>query len=54
VVASPWQPFDKAAEAEQMHLLNDVYVEAWRKLAPDMGSYINEVRLPPRCSKPNY
>lgn len=41
-----WQPFDKAQKKQQADLLNDVYVEALRQLAPDTGAYVNEVSLP--------
>lgn len=47
MVGVQWQPFDEAGEKEQMDLLNDVYIEALRQLAPDTGAYVNEVRLPP-------
>ena len=38
-----WPPFNKTAKEIQTHLLTDVYMEALRKLAPDTGSYLNEV-----------
>ncbi len=41
-----WQPFDYAQKDKQTDLLNNVYVEALRQLAPDTGAYVNEVRLP--------
>ncbi len=41
-----WQPFDNAQKVQQADLLNDVYVEALRRLAPETGAYVNEVRLP--------
>jgi hypothetical protein len=41
-----WKPFDAAEKAKQEDLLTNTYVEALRKLAPDMGAYINEVYLP--------
>lgn len=49
MVGVQWQPFDKAGEKEQTDLLNDVYIEALRQLAPDTGAYVNEVSLPSRC-----
>ena len=39
-----WPPLDNTAEKKQRHLLTDVYMEALRELAPDTGSYLNEVR----------
>jgi hypothetical protein len=38
-----WPPFDNAAKAKQENLLTNVYDEALRALAPDMGAYMNEV-----------
>jgi hypothetical protein len=38
-----WKPFDDAEKAKQTNLLNNEYTEALRKLAPDMGAYVNEV-----------
>jgi hypothetical protein len=32
-------------QAQQENLLTNVYIEAFRKLAPDMGAYQNEVGL---------
>lgn len=43
VLTVGWQPFDEKAKEEQETLLNGTYTEALRKLAPDMGAYINEV-----------
>ena len=40
-----WQPFDIAGKAKQEDLLANTRVAALRKLAPDTGAYINEVRL---------
>jgi hypothetical protein len=45
VVGVEWKPFHLAEKAEQEDLLTNTYVEAWRKLAPDTGSYVNEVCL---------
>jgi hypothetical protein len=38
-----WTPFDAAAKAKQENLMTNTYVAALRKLAPDMGAYVNEV-----------
>ena len=38
-----WPFVDSSAEQVQRHLLTDVYMQALRDLAPDMGSYLNEV-----------
>jgi hypothetical protein len=46
VIGVSWDPFDEAEKAKQTDLLNNVYIEALRKLAPDMGAYVNEVSLP--------
>jgi len=43
VLGVQWQPFDNAGKKQQTDLLNNVYTEALRKLAPDMGAYVNEV-----------
>lgn len=45
-----WDPFDNAAKAEQENLLTNTYDAALRKLAPDMGAYMNEVCI---CSRLN-
>ena len=37
-----WQPFDAATKTMQEDLLTNTYVAALRKLAPDMGAYMNE------------
>jgi hypothetical protein len=49
VIGVGWAPFDEAEKAKQTDLLNNVYTEALRKLAPDMGAYVNEVGLPSKC-----
>lgn len=50
-----WQPFNDTQKTQQAALLNDVYVDALRKLAPDTGAYVNEVRLPiARCRLANF
>jgi hypothetical protein len=41
-VSVSWQPFDAAAKAKGEDLLTNTYVAALRKLAPDMGAYMNE------------
>jgi hypothetical protein len=38
-----WAPFDTAAKLQQENLLTNTYVAALRKLAPNMGAYVNEV-----------
>lgn len=45
MVGAYWEPFDLAEKAKQEELLTNTYVEAWRKLAPDTGAYVNEVCL---------
>jgi len=52
VLGVQWQPFDNAGKKEQTALLDNVYTEALRKLAPDMGAYVNEVRN--SCTKLNW
>lgn len=37
-----WQPFDAAAKARGEDLLTNTYVAMLRKLAPDIGAYVNE------------
>jgi hypothetical protein len=49
VIGVSWDPFDEAEKAKQTDLLNNVYIEALRKLAPDMGAYVNEVSFPSKC-----
>jgi hypothetical protein len=49
VIGVGWAPFDEAEKAKQIDLLNNVYTEALRKLAPDMGAYVNEVGFPSKC-----
>jgi hypothetical protein len=46
VVGVQWQPFDNAQKEQETDLLDNVYVEALRQLAPDMGAYVNEVSDP--------
>jgi hypothetical protein len=41
-VAVGWQPFDAATKAKEEDLLTNTYVAALRRLAPDMGAYVNE------------
>lgn len=41
-VSISWQPFDAAVKAKGEDLLTNTYVAALRKLAPDMGAYVNE------------
>lgn len=43
-----WTPQDVSQKTEQVALL-DSYVEGLRLLAPDMGAYMNEVRLGLGC-----
>lgn len=43
VVGVSWAPFDVIGKAKQEGLLTNTYVEAFRRLAPDMGAYVNEV-----------
>lgn len=43
VLGTRWNPFDVKGQAVQRYKLTNVWVEAFRKLAPDMGAYINEV-----------
>ena len=38
-----WAAFDTAGKLQQENLLTNTYVAALRKLAPNMGAYINEV-----------
>jgi hypothetical protein len=38
-----WPALDESAKTTQIGLMNSTYVEALRKLAPDMGAYVNEV-----------
>lgn len=45
MVGVQWKPFDDAQKVQQMDLLDNVYTEALRQLAPDMGAYVNEVRI---------
>ncbi len=51
MVGVQWQPFDEAGKKEQTDLLNNVYIEALRQLAPDMGAYVNEVSPSTQGSK---
>jgi len=37
-----WPSLDPAAEAAKTNALANTYVAALRKLAPDMGAYLNE------------
>jgi hypothetical protein len=46
VLGVQWKPFDEVGKKEQTDLLDNVYTEALRKLAPDMGAYVNEVCFP--------
>ncbi|TVY27110.1 putative FAD-linked oxidoreductase [Lachnellula hyalina] len=50
VVGAEWAPFDVAEKARQEDLLTNTYVEAWRKLAPDTGAYVNEADV----NEPNF
>ncbi|TVY19635.1 FAD-linked oxidoreductase ZEB1 [Lachnellula arida] len=50
VVGAYWEPFDLAEKAKQEDLLTNTYVEAWRKLAPDTGAYVNEADV----NEPNF
>jgi hypothetical protein len=43
VVARSWNPFDAARKARQEDLMSNTLVAALRRLAPDMGAYVNEV-----------
>jgi hypothetical protein len=52
VLGVQWQPFNNAQKAQQTDLLDNVYIEALRQLAPDMGAYVNEVCLPSQPMKP--
>jgi hypothetical protein len=45
VLGVQWEPFNNAQKAQQTDLLDNVYIEALRQLAPDMGAYVNEVCL---------
>jgi len=42
VLPLDWAPFDEEEKSYQEGNLTDVYIEALRKLAPDMGAYVNE------------
>jgi hypothetical protein len=46
VLGVAWQPFNTAERSEQQNILTNTYVDALRKLAPDMGAYLNEVHNP--------
>jgi hypothetical protein len=43
IVGVGWPPLDAAAKLKEEDLLTHTYVAALRKLAPDMGAYVNEV-----------
>jgi hypothetical protein len=45
VIGRGWTPFDSAAKAREEELMTYTYVEALRRLAPNMGAYVNEVRF---------
>jgi hypothetical protein len=45
VIGVGWAPFDTAAKQQQENLLTNTYVAALRKLAPNMGAYVNEVLI---------
>jgi hypothetical protein len=45
-----WPPLDPAAKEQQLDLLTNTYVEAFRKLAPNMGAYVNEAD----ANEPNF
>jgi hypothetical protein len=49
VVGTFWPPFDQAAKAVAIEILTYNTSGALRELAPDMGSYLNEV-----CSCPAF
>jgi hypothetical protein len=42
-IPAHWPFKNETAKDVQTHLLTDVYMEALRELAPDTGSYLNEV-----------
>jgi hypothetical protein len=42
-IPANWPFKNDTAKEIQTHLLTDVYMEALRELAPDTGSYLNEV-----------
>jgi hypothetical protein len=44
VLGVSWPPLKAAAKLKQQDLLTNTYLEVLRKLSPDTGGYINEVR----------
>lgn len=40
-----WPFLNDTAKQIQTNVLTNVYMEALRELAPDTGSYLNEVRM---------
>jgi hypothetical protein len=43
VTSQDWTPLDETERATVEHYINEVQTEAFRKLVPDSGAYINEV-----------
>jgi hypothetical protein len=43
VLSRGWSPLDAAEKAKQEDLMTNTYVAALRRLAPDVGAYVNEV-----------